>query len=93
MSELDKLEKYLIEHGFDYERIDEDVDDIINRHQIIVYDKKGTRQWDAICHFGSYGYKDGMLEVMGRPVVKNTDYDSVVGHLSAVDVIRRLEND
>lgn len=92
MSELDKLEEYLKENGYDYERIDEDMGEIINRHQIIVFGKNGEIEWDAICQYGSYGYKDGLLEVMGKPVVKSTDYDSVVGHLSAGDVIRRLEN-
>ena len=56
MSELDKLEKYLKEKGYQYERIEESV--IVEypvgeklergRHQIIVYEE-GERSWDVVC--------------------------------------------
>lgn len=95
MSELDKLEEYLKEKGYLYDRIDDEKEYWyslgLDRHQIIVYDGDGKRQWDVICQEGSYGYSDGLLEAMGAPIVKKSDGDSVVGRLYASDVIARLE--
>lgn len=91
MSELDKLEQYLKENNIEYKRKDIEKRGVIcNTHQIIVFDK-GKRIWDAICHYGSYGYEEGLLEVMGEPVVMPNDGDSVCGHLTAKDVIERWE--
>ena len=76
MSELDKLELYLITAGYKhYERIDRE-ELFVSRHQIIVYDENGKKLWDAMCHKGSYGY----------------GY-TVVGWLTADDVIERIERD
>ena len=91
MSELDKLEKYLKEHGYKYIR--EDFDNIQSydtKHQIIVY-KDGERSWDAICHPGSYGYEEGLLEIYGDIVWHDIDGDSVRGWLTADNVIARIE--
>lgn len=95
MTEMDKLENYLKDHGFQYERI---IDEGISygeitigcRNQIIVYRDK-NRDWDAICQPGSYGYEHGLLEVMGSRVVRPSDGDSVCGYLTAQQVIDRLE--
>lgn len=106
MTELDKLEAYLKEKGIKYKRVDEDtpvymqialkrdldLKGLGEKHQIIVYDEKGDCAWDAICHYGSFGYEEGLLEVMGSPVVRESDEDEVVGYLTAQDVIDRLEN-
>lgn len=89
MSELDKLEQYLKEHKYEYVRHDEDRNQYMNRHQLIVYDSEMNYQWDAICHFGSYGYEKGLLEVAGT-IVRNDD-DSVEGWLTADEIIGRLE--
>lgn len=91
MSELNKLEKYLKAHGYEYTR--EDFDDIPSydrKHQIIVY-KDGKRSWDAICQYGSYGYEEGLLEIYGDIVWYDIDGDSVRGWLTANDVIARIE--
>lgn len=93
MSELDKLESYLKEHGYEYTR--EDFDGILpygsnSKHQIIVY-KDGERIWDAICHYGSYGYEEGLLEIYGSIVWEDIDGDTVRGWLTADDVISRIE--
>lgn len=94
MNELDKLEVHLKEKGIRYARVDEDsgLERLHDRHQIIVYNTKGKRQWDVICHYGSYGYEQGLLEAYGKPVVRKSDGDSVVGYLTAQDVIDRLED-
>lgn len=97
MSELDKLECYLKEHGIWHKRIDEPAfipmidDGDVGRHQIVVYDEEGGTKWDAICQFGSYGYKEGLLEIYGNIVDEKKDGDVVVGWLTADDVIARIE--
>lgn len=111
MSELDKLEQYLKDHGYFYEREDKEdrygygVEKALveyghkfDLHTIIVYEcdisemseetKEEYRCWDVICHWGSYGYEDGLLEGMGD--IFNGGID-VEGWLTAQDVIDRLE--
>ena len=96
MTELDKLEQYVKNRGFDYERIDEEPETEfekkygINWHQILVYaDRNNSKaKWDAICQYGSYGYKEGLLEVMGKWLLGNND---VKGYLTADEVISMVE--
>lgn len=93
ISELDKLEKYLQDHGIQYSRYD--VNDKWNeegfiiemdRHQICVGEKEdGTWSWDVICQRGSYGFKEGLLEGLG------SIFDGAEGWLTAEDVTKRLE--
>lgn len=67
----------------------------LNRHQIKVYEDVENMDndnwcWDAICHYGSYGYEKGLLETMGELVPE--DYgDVVMGYLTAEDIIKMLE--
>lgn len=56
--------------------------------QIIVYNADGKRLWDAVCGYGSYGYQEGLLEIMGTIVEKE---DDVLGYLTADDVVYWLE--
>lgn len=49
-----------------------------------------SQNWDAICHDGSYGRTEGLLEVMGERVNRNP-YDSVEGHLTAQEILNRLD--
>ena len=104
MNELDKLEAYLKEKCIKYERIDKsrysdlpkemmvgNVQGFGEQHQIIVYDSKGKIVWDAICHWGSYGWKEGLLEIMGNIVDEKRVGDRVEGWLTAQDVIDRIE--
>lgn len=100
MNELDKLEAYLKDKGIEYKRIDRREyippfypDDELfkgygERHQIIVYEH-GWRSWDAICHCGSYGYEQGLLEIYGS-IVESGD---VIGYLTADDVIKMIEEE
>lgn len=99
MSYLDILEKYLQDHNILYER--EDLAAIpfqrMERHQITVYDadvagmsdreKQDHYVWDVICHPGSYGYEQGLLEGMGEMF---STWD-VMGHLTVWDVIDFIE--
>lgn len=93
LSEMDKLEAYLKRNGIEYHRMHlprcESEEGYVceERNQIIVNDGE-ERQWDAICHRGSYGYEEGLLEVMGNIV---SDGEIVEGWLTAADVIERIE--
>lgn len=92
MSELDKLERWLGENGhrFGYYTIRDDFDadyTRVNKHQIKVMNKDGEYLWDAICHYGSYGYEQGLLEIAGNLV----EGGGVEGWLTAEDVIRKIE--
>lgn len=49
----------------------------------------GKYSWDAICHFGSYGHEEGLLEIMGE-IVRNDD-DDVEGYLTANEILDRLQ--
>ncbi len=95
LKELDKLQKYLDENHILYERIDRPglpalpgMEAIGNRHQINVIDEDKNVIWDAICHYGSYGYEEGLLEVMGEKLI---GHDDVEGYLTADDVIKLIE--
>lgn len=95
MTEIDKLDEYLKGIGANYTRLDQDEkrdeDGLIMQteaHQIIVFDEKDKRQWDAICCFGSYGWEQGLLEVMGKIVEKS---GAVVGWLTAEKIIEALK--
>lgn len=103
MTELDKLEQYLKEHGFEYFRQDwvnpihrsicarnlwahmTTMGDLLDRHQIIVMED-GKRVWDVVCHYGSYGVVEGLLEGMGEIFD-----DDVEGWLTTEEVIARIE--
>lgn len=47
----------------------------------------GDWDWDAICHSGSYGHEDGLIEVMGLPQCQ----DDVIGHLTAEEVFNMVD--
>ena len=100
LTELNKLEEYLKKHGIKYTRRDEEhtfpvsIDGeekivTIDKHQIVAFDPKKVQLWDVICHYGSYGADQGLLEIAGDIVEK--DEGDVVGFLTADDVIERIE--
>lgn len=98
MTEMDLLVEYLDKSGVNYERIREPIivtfPDGIERdigfNQVAVYDE-GYFKWAAICHYGSYGYEEGLLEIMGDIVDEKKDGGSVAGWLTAEEVIKRLK--
>ena len=51
--------------------------------QIVV----GDFDWDAICHSGSYGHENGLVEVMGLPQCE----DDVIGYLTAEEVLKMVD--
>lgn len=46
---------------------------------------------DAICHDGSYGRQDGLLEIMGDLVDEIFTGDTVEGWLSAEEILTRID--
>lgn len=87
MNELEKLWSYLIAHGYECEQRTILWEDHWN--QIVVY-KNGEIWWDAICHYGSYGHEQGLLEIMADSDMTDSE-DGVEGYLKAVDIIERLK--
>ena len=47
--------------------------------------------WDAICHSFSYGHEKGLLEIMGTLVDEEEVGDTVEGHLTAEEILRRID--
>lgn len=99
LTQLDKLEKYLQDNDFEYERIDEDSVKVktsdsfywtADRHQIVVPSLGDDYKLDAVCHRGSYGADKGLLEVMGT-IVPDGYYDTVMGWMTADEVIELIE--
>lgn len=102
LTQLNKVEQYLKDKNIPYEREDKEdklvsverddkhyvVYEQMEFHQICVPGRE-RREWDVICHRGSYGAEQGLLEIMGTIV--RPCRDSVEGWLTADDVIARIE--
>ena len=93
MEELTKLWHYLTSHHFKCHWVYQETLGFPIRNQIIVFseedDGTNTRLWDAICHHGSQGYEQGLLEIYGEIVHPMIDGDSVVGFLTADEIINK----
>lgn len=58
----------------------------------VIYPRDGSdRVMDAVEHFGSYGNEDDQVEIMGLLTPEEEKWDSVIGHLSAEEVLDRIE--
>lgn len=99
MTEIDKLEAYLKEKGIRYikeKRFCEEIRKLMEEagedpgEQITVYEL-GRKSWDVICGDGSYGFNAGLLEAMGRKVVRSPAGEKIEGWLTAQEIINRLE--
>lgn len=94
--ELQLLAIGLIKRGMQFE-----FRDCFEGGQIIVYENTGSpydqsgkliREWDAVCHEGSYGRERGLLEIMGNIVDSEKVGDYVEGYLTAEEVLERVDN-
>lgn len=83
-SEMIKLMKLLDEHNIPYEETINTIDNSIQ----LWYPNKNNAVSDAICHKYSYGYEEGLLEIMGLVDVDKIG-DTVEGHLTAEEVFDR----
>ena len=84
-NEIGKLTAYLMSKNYNVR-----MNIVHDGFQVEVLDDQNERIWDAICHSGSYGHEEGLIEIMGESVVRN-EFDDVEGWLTAADVIERLE--
>ena len=53
--------------------------------QIIAYDAAGNRIWDGVWGWGSYGFEQGLIEVMGSQLL---GHDDVKGWLTARQITK-----
>ena len=92
--EMDKLWKHLKLCGYNciaFRRCSpEGIYDQIRVYNDVSDDDVLYPEWDAIYFKGSYGYNAGLLEIYGSIVDEEKDGDSVVGYLTAADIMERL---
>lgn len=90
LTELNKVEAWLKENEIMYTREDNDnFFEFADYHQIRVFNRTGRQIWDVVCHYGSYGCDQGLLEIMGDMVPED---DHVRGYMTAQDVIDMATN-
>ena len=83
MDTINQTEMMKLAFGLRDRGIEFSVKSFFDGIQIVV----GDFDWDAICHSGSYGHKDGLIEVWGLPQCQ----DDVIGYLTAEDVFQRIK--
>lgn len=83
-SEMIKLKKLLDKNNIPYEETTNSVGGSIQ----LWYPNKNNAVSDAICHKYSYGYDEGLLEIMGLVDVDKIG-DTVEGYLTAKEVFDR----
>lgn len=92
MTEFEKLSNWLTMNGYKAKEVHKELTGFggmdYSTHMIEVFNDDGERIWDAICHRGSYGFEEGLLEVMGSYIL---GHDDVEGWLTADDVIEMLK--
>ena len=93
MTELDKLHDLLDQANIEHVVIT-DSNGFYERHMIKMYEVQNdakTEILSAICHYGSYGFEQGKIEIMGLLTKSELKHDSVVGHLTARNVFKRIK--
>ena len=95
IDEMEKLENYLKVKDIPYEIHKVDCKfwngKCYKQICVPVFDPD-KRSWDAVCNPGTYGFEDGLLEIMGSILTpEDEEYDSVVGFLTSKEVIKRIE--
>lgn len=81
--EMNKLDAALTEIGIEHTYND----DYRGGTQIVVTEN-GKYRWDAICTPDSYGWNEGLLEVMGKPLLGHA---GVMGYRTAEDILKMLK--
>lgn len=97
MDEINKLYNWLMEHkdfyGWRVDKFDHHPHLSFSPwYQVIIYDKDDGRLWDAVWHSFSYGFEEGLLEILGDDLVDEDEGcgSGVAGWLTADDVIERV---
>ena len=83
MSNINQTEMMELAFGLRDRGIGFKVTSFLDGIQIVV----GNGDWDAICHSGSYGHENGLIEIMGLPQCQG----DVVGWLTANDVLKMVD--
>ena len=94
MLEILKLKEMLEKANIPFEFNDEFFGKFMKpSYQIVIYDKKNkkTKLCDVIYHFGSYGYEQNLLEIMGALTEEEFEDNSVLGYLTADEVFKRFK--
>ena len=60
-------------------------------YKITINDKENQYLCDVIYHYGSYGYNQNLLEIMGALTEEEQEDDSVKGYLTAEEVFKRFK--
>ena len=88
---LTELRCLLNEAGIPYEDHPEQLSvSVMDR---VWYVRYGNVICSAIWGVGSYGYKDGLIEIMGLLTEEERERDDVVGYLTPEEVFRRIKRD
>ena len=84
LTEIQKLANGLMKKGIPFK-----FHKLYEGFQIVVFsdDDFHFQIWDAVCHSGSYGHSNGLLEVYGT--ISQRD-DDVEGWLTAEGILARL---
>ena len=88
---LTELRRLLNEAGIPYEDHPEPLALSVMDRVWYVRDKNVI--CSAIWGYGSYGYKDGLIEIMGLLTEEERERDDVVGYLTPEEVFRRIKRD
>ena len=88
MNELLKLVKLLAKADIPFEIFPFSIEKLTATFQVC-YPNKEDCVCDAICHKYSYGYDQGLLEIMG---LSEDPCDDVEGWLTAEQVFERIRN-
>lgn len=88
--EIEKLHKKLINYKIPHDFYSHEVG-LGGFH--LTYPNKENCKCSAILTPFSYGATEGTIEIMGLLTKEEEKYDSVLGHLSADEVFRRIYND
>ena len=83
MITINQTEMMKLAYGLRDRGIGFSIESLYDGIQIVV----GDFDWDAICHSGSYGHENGLIEVMGLPQCQG----DVIGYLTAEDVLKMVD--
>lgn len=85
LTEMQKLETMLVVSGIPFQQSIHP----LTKTPMVFYPSAKNRVCDVVCHQFSYGYKMGLLEIMGLTTEEET-MDGVLGWLTSRDVFERI---
>ena len=97
ITEIHKLHEMLVEAGIEHDYYSRnelfgEIDGIDWGWHIVVPFADGAKNIvSAVEGFGTYGYSDDLIEIMGLLTPEESKYDSVKGWLTAEEVFRRIK--